>query len=52
MASEAEHGEGDQGVGGSEAEGDAGHEADLGIHGQRGRLRGRVRSRRGSRCGV
>ena len=32
MASEVEHGEGDQGVGGSEAEGDAGDESDLGIH--------------------
>ena len=33
MPAEAEHGEGDEGVGGFEAEGDAGHEADLGVHG-------------------
>lgn len=32
MAPEAEHGEGDQGVGGFEAEGDPGDESDLGVH--------------------
>ena len=32
MASEAEHGECDQGVGGFESERDAGDESDLGVH--------------------
>ena len=32
MAAEAEHGEGDEGVGGFEAERDAGDESDLGVH--------------------
>ena len=35
MAAEAEHGEGDQGVGRCESERDAGHESDLGVHSTR-----------------
>ena len=33
MAAEVEHGEGDEGFGGLEAEGDAGDESDLGVYG-------------------